>query len=136
MTVLGRGHEPDALGRGDCSLSQTIGQTRNSMYVCYRSAGRKYGSQGYHSGNLILARGLCISRLGFLKHAGFGSNLSAAKDSVVIGAAAAAAGASTPFATVTATGVAAIAGAIAATVTGTYTTSVTRSDSVAGTGSG
>src|SRR5258708_12056267 len=106
------------------------------MYVCYWGARGKYGSEGYGSGNLILARGLCISRLGFLKHAGFGSHLPAAKDSVVIGAAAAATGAPTTFATVTATGVAAIAGAIAATITGTYTTSVTRSDSVAGTGSG
>src|SRR6266436_2070920 len=97
------------------------------------SARGKDRSQSDGSGNLILACGFGIGRLGFLQHAGFGSDFLAIQDSVVISTATATARAATAFATITTASVATVAGTIAATVTRTYATTIPLPDAIAGT---
>src|SRR5581483_2178593 len=136
MTVFGRGHEANALGRGDGAFSQAIGQTGHRVNVRHCAARGKHRPQCNGSGNLILARSFRIGRLRLLKHASFRRHFLATENAAVVSSAAATAWATTAFIAIAAAGVAAITRAITTATAWTNAATCAATDSVAGTRAG
>src|SRR5882672_8542438 len=89
------------------------------MNIRNRAARGEHRSQDHSAGNLVLARGFGISRLGFLQHAGLGTDVLAAEDLAVVGAATTAAGTAATFASLAAAGITSVARAVTTARTGT-----------------
>src|SRR6266436_4339219 len=120
MPILRRGNELDRFGSPDGPLSQAVRQAGHHVNVGNLPARRKYCSDNYHSGDLVLPRFLCVLRLRFREHARPHVYVLVIENAGVIAATATTAGAATAFATITASHVAAVAGTVTSTGSRTH----------------